>query len=164
MARIDDGPVTVHESAIEGGLDASGLRVAVLQATFNSSVTDGLLAGALSLLDEAGAVDPTVVRVPGAFELPLAALAAAESGYDAVIALGAVVLGETDHYEHVAHRTSEGLQRVMLDTGVPVAFGVLTVGSEEQARARSVPGSSNKGAEAAEAAIRTANVLRVLRN
>jgi 6,7-dimethyl-8-ribityllumazine synthase len=97
--------------------------------------------------------------VPGAFELPLVARALCAT-HDAVVALGAVILGETDHYEHVAHRASEGLQRVMLETGTPVAFGVLTVREPEQALQRAAPGPANKGAEAAEAAVRTALLLR----
>ena len=140
--------------------DASGLRIAIAVAEFNSSVTDGLLAGALASLEGAGADDVTVVRVPGAFELPLVCRRLIDAGADAVIALGAVVLGETDHYEHIAHRASEGLMRVMLDTGVPIGFGVLAVRDPDHAIARSVPGPENKGAEAAEAAVRTAVFLQ----
>lgn len=140
--------------------DASGLKVALVVAEFNASVTDGLLEGALASLQEAGADDVTVVRVPGAFELPLVCRRLAAGGADAVIALGAVVLGETDHYEHIAHRASEGIMSVMLETGVPVGFGVLTVRDPAHALARSRPGPGNKGAEAAEAAVRTAVFLR----
>lgn len=147
---------------IAGDLDATDLRIGVAQSTFNEMVTRGLLDGALEVLAKANAVDVTVVRVPGAFELPLVAKQLIESGHDAVVAIGAVVLGETDHYEHIAHRASEGLQRVMLDTGVPVSFGVLTVRDRDQAQARSEPGPKNKGAEAAAAAIETANALRKL--
>lgn len=154
--------MTLVAEEFEGECDASGLRIAVLQARFNEGVTEGLLAGALAVLGEAGAEAVTVVKVPGAFELPLAAARLAAAGYDAIVAVGAVVLGETDHYEHIAHRSSEGLQRVMLDTGVPVAFGILTVRAPEHATARSEPGSANKGGEAAEAAVRTANLLRRL--
>lgn len=154
--------MTLVAAEYEGECDAGGLHIAVLQARFNESVTAGLLAGALEVLDEAGAEAVTVVRVPGAFELPLVAARLAADGYDAIVALGAVVLGETDHYEHIAHRTSEGLQEVMLETGVPVAFGVLTVRAPEHATVRSEPGPGNKGGEAAEAAVRTANLLRRL--
>ena len=147
----------------EGRLDAGGLRIGIVQSTFNAGVTDGLLAGALEVVEAAGAGEVTVAKVGGAFELPLVARALAESGCDAVVALGAVIMGETDHYEHIAHRASEGLQRVMLETGVPVGFGVLTVRQAEHAYARSAPGPLNKGAEAAAAAIRTANVLRAIR-
>lgn len=148
---------------LEGTLDASALRIGIVQSIFNAPVTAGLLAGALAVVEEAGATDVTVVKVPGAFELPLVARALAALGCDAVIAVGAVVLGETDHYEHIAHRASEGLQQVMLETGIPVGFGVLTVREPEHAYARSVPGPLNKGGEAAAAAIRTANVLHAIR-
>jgi 6,7-dimethyl-8-ribityllumazine synthase len=142
-------------------VDATGLRVAIVWATFNDAVTNGLREGAVTWLEAAGAqVD--VVPVPGAFELPLVAQQLSAS-HDAVVAIGAVIEGETDHYEHVAHRASEGLMRVMLDTGTPVAFGILTVRDPEHARKRSEPGATNKGAEAAEAAVRTALVLRGLR-
>jgi 6,7-dimethyl-8-ribityllumazine synthase len=143
-----------------GDFDAAGLKVGVAAATFNSEITDGLLDGALSVLDDA---DVTLVRVPGSFELPLVARTLIEGGCEAVVALGAVVLGETDHYEHIARETARGLQDVMLSTGVPVAFGVLTVRDPEHARSRSLPGPGNKGTEAAEAAVRTARLLAELR-
>ena len=127
---------------------------------FNRPVTDGLLSGALETLEEAGAVDVTLVDVEGAFEVPVVAQRLAGRGYDAVIGLGAVVDGETDHYEYIAARTSEGLMRVMLDTGVPVAFGILTVRDPAHAFARSASDEKNKGREAAEAAIRTASLLK----
>jgi len=143
-----------------GTVDATGLRIAVARATFNDAVTAGLLNGAVGWLVACGAT-VTVVEVPGAFELPLVAQQLAPT-HDAVVALGAVIEGETDHYEHVAHRASEGLMRVMLDTGTPVAFGILTARSAEHAAVRSAPGPGNKGAEAAEAAVRTAIALRGL--
>ena len=106
-----------------------------------------------------------VVTVPGAFELPLAARAAAETRrFDAVVALGAVIRGETDHYEHIAREAAAGLSRVALDTGVPVGFGVLTCETEAQALSRSAPGEGNKGAEAARAALAMVHVLRGLTN
>ncbi len=145
---------------LRGNLDASDLRVCVVRSVFNRPVTDGLLVGALALLDEAGAHNVTVIDVEGAFEAPLIAQNMAQGGYDAVIVVGAVVEGETDHYEHIAHRASEGLMRVMLDTGVPVSFGILTVREPAHAYARSAPDDRNKGREAAEAAVRTANLLR----
>ena len=129
---------------------------------FNQPVTDGLLNGALEILEEARAIDVTLVDVEGAFEVPVVAQRLAGQGYDAVIGLGAVVEGETDHYEYIAARTSEGLMRVMLDTGIPVAFGILTVREPEHAYARSAPDEHNKGREAAEAAVRTASLLRKL--
>ncbi|MCJ7779654.1 MAG: 6,7-dimethyl-8-ribityllumazine synthase [Acidimicrobiia bacterium] len=145
---------------LRGDLDATNLRVCVVRSVFNRPVTDGLLVGALALLDDAGAHNVTVIDVEGAFEAPLIAQNMAKGGYDAVIVLGAVVEGETDHYEHIAHRASEGLMRVMLDTGVPVSFGILTVREPAHAYARSAPDEHNKGREAAEAAVRTANLLR----
>jgi 6,7-dimethyl-8-ribityllumazine synthase len=148
---------------ITGAFDASGLRVGIAVADFNGAVTRGLLEGALAALTEAGAADPTIVTVPGAFELPVAARALVETGCDCVVALGAVILGETDHYHHVAAQAASGLQQVAVDSGVPVAFGVLTAQEPAQAAERSAPGPANKGAEAAEAAVRTANALRELK-
>ena len=149
------------DTTLLGDFDAAGLKVGVAAATFNSEITNGLLEGAMSVLDDA---DVTVVRVPGSFELPLVARTLVEGGCDAVVAIGAVILGETDHYEHIARETARGLQDVMLSTGVPVAFGVLTVRDAEHARSRSLPGPGNKGTEAAEAAVRTARLLRELRS
>jgi 6,7-dimethyl-8-ribityllumazine synthase len=145
--------------------DARGLRVAVVRSTFNAAVGEGLLEGARGALLEMGAAAEavTVVNVPGAFELPLAARAAAASGrFDAVVALGAVIRGVTDHYEHIAREAAAGLAAAARETGVPVGFGVLTVADEAQARARSAPGAGNKGAEAARAAVAMVHVLRAL--
>src|SRR5215467_4172164 len=142
--------------------DARGLRVLVLRSTFNAEVVDGLLAGARAALLAMGAGERsvTVCDVPGAFELPLAASVAARSGrFDAIVALGAVIRGETDHYEHIAREAASGLAAVARETGVPVGFGVLTVTEEAQARARSAPGPGNKGAEAARAAVATARLV-----
>ncbi len=144
---------------------ARGLRVAIVHSCFNAEIVDGLLLGARTALGEMGAATARVrtVAVPGAFELPLAARAAAESRrFDAVIALGAVVRGETDHYQHISREVAGGLSRVAVLTGVPIGFGVLTVALEEQARVRSAPGPENKGAEAARAAIAMVHVLRGL--
>jgi len=149
-------------TVITGGADGAGLRIAVARARYNRPVTDGLLDGALRALDAAGVTDVTVVEVPGAFDLPLIVRGLAESGHDAVVAVGAVIEGETDHYEHVAHRATEGLMEVMLATGVPVTFGVLTVRNPSHAFARSGPDDRNKGKEAAEAAVELANLLREL--
>jgi 6,7-dimethyl-8-ribityllumazine synthase len=146
-------------------LSARGLRVAIVRALFNRAVTDGLLEGALAALGDMGAArrDVAVFDLPGAFELPLAAGAAARSGrFDAVVALGAVVRGETDHYDHVAREAASGLAAVSRETGVPVAFGVLTVRREVHARRRSAPGPENKGAEAARAAVATVLALRAI--
>jgi len=146
-----------------GALAASGLRIGVVRSLFNRPVTDGLLSGALEVLEEAGADDVTVLDVEGAFEIPVVARRLAQDGYDAVITVGAVVEGETDHYEHIAREAAAGLMRVALDTGVPVSFGILTVRNPEHAFARSAPGEKNKGREAAEAAIRTAVLLRSMK-
>lgn len=143
-------------------ISADGLRIGVVTATFNESITSGLKEGALELLDESGATDVVIVDVPGAFELPLMAQRLALGGCDAVVCLGAVIEGDTDHYEHVAHRASEGLMRVQLDTGIPVSFGVLTTRDVDAAIARSQPGPDNKGREAALAAILMARELKAL--
>ena len=143
--------------------DTSRLRVAIVRSAFNAEVVDGLAAGARKALLDAGAKATDLVElvVPGALELPLAARAAARSGrFDAVVALGAVIRGETDHYEHVARAATDGLLRASLDTGVPVGFGVLTVREEAHALARAAPREGNKGAEAARAAVAMVHLLR----
>jgi 6,7-dimethyl-8-ribityllumazine synthase len=140
--------------------------VAIVRSLFNRPVTDGLVAGARQALVEMGAADRSVrvYELPGAFELPLAAQAAARTGrFDAVVALGAVIEGDTDHYEHVAREAASGLAAVARESGVPVAFGVLTVRQEQQAVQRSAAGPDNKGAEAARAAVMTALALREIR-
>jgi 6,7-dimethyl-8-ribityllumazine synthase len=145
---------------------ARGLRVAVLHASFNAAVVGGLLDGALQALREMGAGQGAVVvePVPGAFELPLAALAAGRNGrFDAIVALGAVIRGHTDHYEHICREAASGLAAAARETGVPVGFGVLTCETEAQALSRSAPGPDNKGAEAARAAIALVHTLRRLR-
>ncbi len=153
------------KQAPDGRPSARGLRVAIVRSLFNRPVTDGLLAGAREALAGMGADERRVevYELPGAFELPLAAQAAARSGrFDAVVALGAVIEGETDHYEHVAREAASGLGAVARETGVPVAFGVLTVRQEEHARRRAAAGPDNKGAEAARAAVMTALALRAI--
>jgi 6,7-dimethyl-8-ribityllumazine synthase len=150
---------------IEGSGRASGLRVAVIVSKYNDFVTDRLQAGALAALDAAG-VSPeavTIVRVPGAFEIPLAAQHAAESGrYDAVVCLGCLIRGETPHFEYISSAVSHGLTEAAAATGIPMAFGVLTTNSVEEALARAVDGSGNKGREAAMAAIEMAEVIAQL--
>ncbi|HEY5024395.1 MAG TPA: 6,7-dimethyl-8-ribityllumazine synthase [Acidimicrobiales bacterium] len=140
-------------------------RVALLCAKFNGGITERLLDGALEGLEDSG-VKPatvTVAWVPGAFELPLVAMRLAESGtIDAVVALGAVIRGETAHFDFVAGECASGLQRAALDTGVPVVFGVLTTDTVDQALARCGPGHSNKGYEAAVTALEMADLLRTL--
>lgn len=143
-------------------LSADGLRIAVVTAIFNASITKGLTDGAVDYLSEANAEEVLTIESPGAFELPLIAQKLAKRGYDAVVCLGAVIEGDTDHYEHVAHRASEGLMRVQLDTGVPVAFGILTVRTLEAARVRAEPGPENKGREAAIAAVMAARALAAI--
>jgi 6,7-dimethyl-8-ribityllumazine synthase len=146
--------------------DGRGLKVVLLRSQFNEGVVDGLVEGALAALEQMGTTpaNVSVVEVPGAFELPLAAQTAARSQRcDAIVALGAVIRGETDHYEHIARATTDGLAEVALQEGVPVGFGVLTVAEAAQAQARSEPGAGNKGGEAARAAIAMVHVLRTLR-
>ena len=153
------------KSASQRKVSAQGLRVLILSAEFNALVVDGLVAGARKALRGMGAAPGSVelVQVPGAFELPLAAAVAARAGrFDAIVALGAVIRGDTDHYEHVAREVSTGLAVVARETGVPVGFGVLTVREAAQALARSAPGPDNKGAEAARAAVAMVEVLRRL--
>ena len=148
---------------LEGSLDGSGLRVCVVVARWNSFVTSKLLEGSLSGLRERGVSgeDITTAWVPGAFEIPTAAKWAATSGrYDAVICLGAVIRGETAHFEYVAGGAAEGIANVALETGVPVIFGVLTVDSVEQAMDRAGGKEGHKGDEAAQAAIEMANLRR----
>jgi 6,7-dimethyl-8-ribityllumazine synthase len=141
-------------------LSASDLRIAVVVARFNEDVTRRLLRGALNALKEHGVEEPDVLWVPGSLELPVTALALAEKGnHDAIVCLGCVIRGETYHFEVVANQAAAGIMQVQLDTGVPVAFGVLTTEDKEQAMARSGP-KNNKGAEAVEAAIEMANLMR----
>ena len=143
-------------------LDGAELRIAVVVSRYNEDVSKRLLRGALGALQERGVEDPDVYWVPGALELPVTALALAEKGgHDAIVCLGCVIRGETYHFEIVAGQSASGLMQVQLDTGVPIAFGVLTTEDREQALARSGP-KNNKGAEAALAAIEMANLLRTI--
>ena len=136
-------------------VDASGLAVTICVTSWHTEITGGLLAGAERALQEAGNNTYSIMRVPGAFELPLAAQYAIEDGAEVVIALGVVIRGGTPHFEYVCNAVTYGLTRVQLDTGIPVGFGVLTVDDEQQALDRSgLAGSKeDKGAEAVEAAI-----------
>ncbi|QCB93616.1 6,7-dimethyl-8-ribityllumazine synthase [Cellulomonas shaoxiangyii] len=145
-------------------LDGSGLRVVVVAASWHTVVMDGLLAGARRALAAAHVADVTVVRVPGSFELPVAAQRATASGADAVVALGVVIRGGTPHFEYVCQAATSGLAEVALRTGVPVGFGLLTCDDEQQALDRAgLPGSQeDKGAEAAEAAVATVLAVRDL--
>jgi 6,7-dimethyl-8-ribityllumazine synthase len=136
-------------------IDASGIKVSVLVTSWHEVITNGLLAGAERALRAAGNNDYKVIRVPGAFELPLGAQLAIKNGAEVVIALGVVIQGETPHFDYVCNAATDGLTRVQLDTSVPIGFGLLTVSNEKQALDRAgLPGSKeNKGAEAVEAAI-----------
>ena len=136
-------------------IDASGLAVTIVVATWHTEITEGLLAGAERALQDAGNDVYSIMRVPGAFELPLAAQYAIQDGADAVIALGVVIRGGTPHFEYVCSAATDGLTRVQLDTGVPIGFGLLTVDTEAQAldRAGLENSKEDKGAEAVEAAI-----------
>ena len=140
---------------------AEHLRVAVVAAQWHAEVMDGLLDGARRALDEAGVEDRTVVRVPGTFELPVAAARLAQGGFGAIVALGVVVRGATPHFDYVCTAATSGLTQVSVTTGVPVGFGVLTCDDDAQALDRAgLPGSSeDKGYEAAQAAVATAVTL-----
>ena len=147
-------------------VDCSDLRVAVVAASWHTRVMDGLLDGALRACADHAVVAPEVVRVPGSFELPVAAQALAASGYDAVVALGVVIRGGTPHFDYVCAAATDGLSRVALDHTVPVGFGLLTCDDEQQALDRAgLPDSrEDKGREAAEAAVATLLTLRGLRD
>ncbi len=150
----------------EGKLDARDLKVALVVARFNELISERLLEGALDCLRRHGAEDKAlhVIRVPGGFELGLAAKAAAASGdYDAVVCLGAVVRGATPHFDLVAGEAARGVARAALDSGVPVTFGVLTTDTLEQAIERAGAKSGNKGWDAALAGIEMAQLLRTLK-
>ncbi|MER7760102.1 6,7-dimethyl-8-ribityllumazine synthase [Streptomyces sp. NPDC097619] len=140
------------------------LRVAVIAAQWHEKVMDGLVDGALRALHELGIDEPTLLRVPGSFELPVVAKVLAERGYDAVVALGVVIRGGTPHFDYVCQGVTEGLVKVSVDTGVPVGFGVLTCDNDEQALDRAGLEGSNedKGHEAVTAAVATAMTLRTI--
>jgi 6,7-dimethyl-8-ribityllumazine synthase len=148
--------------------DGTGVRVGVVCARWNDAVTRRLLAGARDALAERGVADVDVAWVPGAFELPLAAKAMAGTGrYDAVVAIGCVIRGDTAHFEYVAGPAAEGIMAAQLETGVPIAFGVLTTENRRQALVRSVVdgdvAGDNKGAEAVETVLEMVAVLRAVR-
>ena len=148
-------------NTIQGTGRAAGFRFALVVSKYNDFVTDRLQAGALAALSSAGVApsDVTVVRVPGAFEIPLAAQHAAESGrFDAVVCLGCVIRGETPHFEFIASAVAHGLTDAAAATGIPMAFGVLTTNSLEEAGARVPDGPGNKGYEAAVAVVTMANL------
>jgi 6,7-dimethyl-8-ribityllumazine synthase len=138
-----------------------GLRVGVVAASWHDEVMDGLLEGAKRALDEAGVADPCIIRVPGSFELSVAAARLARAGMDAVVALGVVIRGGTPHFDYVCQAATVGLTQVSVETGVPVGFGVLTCDTVEQAIDRAgLPGSrEDRGYEATQAALATATTL-----
>ncbi|AVL96538.1 6,7-dimethyl-8-ribityllumazine synthase [Microbacterium paraoxydans] len=147
-----------------GNIDGRGLEIVVIAGTWHEVISNGLIAGAQRVLDEAGATH-RLVRVPGSFELAVAAQAAFAGGADAVVALGVIIRGGTPHFEYVSAAATDGLTRVSLDAGKPVGFGLLTLDDEKQGLDRAgLQGSKeDKGAEAADAALRTALVIRELR-
>ena len=150
---------------VEGQLSAQGLKVALVVSRFNGFLTERLLEGALDALRLHGAEEDqlVIVRTPGAFELPLVAKKLAESGrYDAIVALGAVIRGGTPHFEYVAGEVAKGLAQVTLAAGLPVAFGVLTCDTLEQAVERAGTKAGNKGFDAALSAMEMANLLQAL--
>ena len=150
---------------IEGKLDAKGLRVGLLVSRFNSFISDRLVEGAIDglLRHNAEKEDINIVRVPGAYEIPPAAKKMAESGrYDAIVCLGAVIRGATPHFDYVSAEVSKGVATVSLDSGIPVAFGVLTTDTIEQAIERAGSKAGNKGFDAAMAAVEMANLYKAL--
>ncbi|MGH2995520.1 MAG: 6,7-dimethyl-8-ribityllumazine synthase [Gaiellaceae bacterium] len=153
-------------SLLEGSPDGGRRTVAIVVSRFNGDITSRLLEGAVAELDEAGVTRGRidVVAVPGAFELPLAAMALAKTRrYSCIVALGCVIRGETPHFDYVAAEAASGLQLAALETGVPVSFGVLTCETREQAEARAGGEKGNKGAEAARSALEMAGLFAELR-
>ena len=153
---------------IEGATDASGLRVGVVVSAYHRAVTGALCDGAIAALQDAGsrgvetggAGSATVIEVPGAFEIPLAARRAAESGsFDAIVCLGCIIRGETPHFDYLASAVAHAIATASQVTGVPMTFGVLTTNTLDEAAARAGDGPSNKGREAALAAVQLANVI-----
>ena len=147
---------------IEGDLQGHGVKVAIVVSRFNSFITDRLLEGALDALRRHGVEEKgiTVVRVPGSFEIPLGVRRAAGQKVDAVIALGALIRGGTPHFDYLSAEVTKGVAQVMLETGIPVAFGVLTTDTVEQAIERAGTKAGNKGAEAAQSALEMVSLLR----
>src|SRR6476646_4147701 len=156
----------VEPNKISGDLTAGGLRFGIVVSRFNSLITERLLAAAVDALERAGAAskDVDVVRVPGSFELPLTAKKLAMTGrYDALMAIGCVIRGETSHYDYVCSETARGLQLAQMDSGVPIIFSVLTCDTLEQAIDRAGLKGGNKGFEAGLAAIEMGHLSRKLR-
>jgi len=147
---------------IEGDIQGQGVKVAIVVSRFNGFITDRLLEGALDALRRHGVEEKgiTVVKVPGSFEIPLGVRRAAGTKVDAVVALGALIRGGTPHFDYLSAEVTKGVAQVMLDTGVPVAFGVLTTDTVEQAIERAGAKAGNKGAEAAQSALEMVSLLR----
>lgn len=148
----------------EGKLDASGKRFALVVSRFNNFLTDKLVDGALDCLSRHGATDADIALayVPGAFEIPYAAAKLAASDYDAVICLGAIIRGETPHFDYISNEASKGIAKIALDSGKPVIFGLVTADTLEQAIERSGTKAGNKGWDAAEAAVEMVNLYSAL--
>lgn len=162
---MGDAAALAGVRVVDGRADGRDLTIAIACAEFHEEICERLLAGALDGLSKqrVPAERVTVVRVPGAFELPLAARLLAVAGADAVVCLGVVIRGETPHFDYVAGEAARGIAAVAAETGVPTLFGVLTVETEAQALERAGGRHGNKGEEAAEGAVRMANVVRALR-
>lgn len=155
----------LHVKTIEGQFDAKGLKFAVIATRFNDFIVDRLVGGAVDYLARHGCEreDMTIVRIPGAFEMPIVAQKLAKSGrYHGIIALGAVIRGATPHFDFVAGEATKGLAHISLDSGVPVGFGLLTTDSIEQAIERAGTKAGNKGVEAAAAVLETVRVMEQL--
>lgn len=150
--------------SFEGDLSAAGLRIGVIASRFNDEIVSGLIEGALTCLERHGASDDdvTVYRVPGAFEIPTLA-ANLVGAHDALITLGCLLKGDTPHFEFISTQVTNEISRVAVDARLPIAFGVITCNTYEQAVERSSPGPGNKGWEAALAAVEMANLWRMLR-
>ena len=148
----------------QGGVDATGMRIVVVAGAWHQTISDALVAGAERMLEQANA-DYRVVRVAGAFELPVVSKAALDHGADAVVALGVIIRGGTPHFEYISSSATDGLTRVAIDTGKPIGFGVLTLDDEQQGieRAGLAGSKEDKGFEAADAAVRAVTAIRGLR-
>lgn len=155
----------LHVKTIEGQMEAKGIKVAILATRFNDFVVDRLIGGAVDYLARHGASrdDLTIIRIPGAFEMPVVCKRLAASGkYDGILALGAVIRGATPHFDFVASEATKGLAHVALESGVPVGFGLLTTDNLEQAIERAGSKGGNKGVEAASALLETIRVMEQL--
>jgi 6,7-dimethyl-8-ribityllumazine synthase len=157
----------MEAKTIEGQLDGRGLKIAIVVGRFNNFVTDRLLSGALDALSRSGC-DPNdveIIRVPGSWEIPLTVKTiAGQARHDAIVALSAVIRGDTPHFDYVAGQAATGIAQASLDSGIPVAFGVLTTNTVEQAIDRAGLKSGNKGYDAAMTAIEMANLMRQIRD